>query len=390
MIDYAELMQQFAVPRPNGSAAMRATAAFLRDWLSARQIPFQTHTFRLYPYFNEALGCWLPATATLLLLTTALRWPAWTLLLVGASMLAGILNVARGWPLLTWPGACRGENILVTLGPTQAEQTIILATHYDSKTELLDHVRQGFLLRHLGFCIKTALLVLLIGLIDRLWLPADTVGTALIWGGSLLLLLPAFYIIWGIGLNLLPGRFIRQSQGAVDNGAACVILLGLAARLTRRPAALQRTRVILAFFTGEEVSMQGSCAYVCDTDWTQPTIAINLELLGQDGPYVTWQREGNALTSVPTTARLTTAVAAVVAAVTGTPPHRGGGINSDGYSFLAAGIPTCVLGSFDRQMGSGGLHRPTDNLERVVLARLPESVTILERIVQQYDAGKLL
>ncbi|MFP4438852.1 MAG: M28 family metallopeptidase [Chloroflexaceae bacterium] len=390
MIDYVELMRQFAVPRPNGSAAMRATAAFLRNWLSARQIPYQTHTFRLYPYFNEVLGCWLPATATLLLLATALRWPAWTLLLVGASMLAGILNVARGWPLLTWPGACRGENILVMLGPDQTDQTIILATHYDSKTELLDHVRQGFLLRHLGFCIKAALLVLLVGLIDRLWLPADAVGTALIWGGSLLLLLPAFYIIWGIGLNLLPGRFIRQSQGAVDNGAACVILLGLAARLAHRPAALQRTRVILAFFTGEEVSMQGSRAYVRDTDWTQPTIAINLELLGQDGPYVTWQREGNALTSVPTTARLTTAVAALVADVTGTPVQRGGGINSDGYSFLAAGIPTCVLGSCDRQMGSGGLHRPTDNLERVVLARLPESVTLLERIVQQYDAGKLL
>lgn len=85
-------------------------------------------------------------------------------------------------------------------------------------------------------------------------------------------------------------------------GAARGILLGVAAHLARQPATLRRTRAILAFFTGEEVSMQGSRTYLRNLIWSQPTIAINLELLWQNGPYVIWQREGNALTSIPTTA----------------------------------------------------------------------------------------
>jgi hypothetical protein len=112
--------------------------------------------------------------------------------------------------------------------------------------------------------------------------------------------------------------------------------------------------------------------------------------MGQNGPYVYWRSEGNVLTSAPTDARLNTAVSAVVQEVTGQPAQAVGGINSDGYSFIQAGIPTCVLGSHDRELGGGMLHRPTDNLARVDLTRLPESVEILTLLAQRYDEGALI
>ena len=59
MIDYTELMRILSVPRPNGSAAERETARALCDWLGRRGIRYHVHGFRLYPYFNEAIGLWI-------------------------------------------------------------------------------------------------------------------------------------------------------------------------------------------------------------------------------------------------------------------------------------------------------------------------------------------
>jgi Zn-dependent M28 family amino/carboxypeptidase len=167
-----------------------------------------------------------------------------------------------------------------------------------------------------------------------------------------------------------------------------VILLGLAERLAQGSVVLGKTQVTLAFFGGEEVSMQGSRAFVRSRPWNMPTAVINLELLGQNGPYVTWQSEGNVLTSAPTDPRLSEQVRSVIADVTGQPARPIGGINSDGYSFILVGLPTCVLGSYDRVQGGGGLHRPTDAPSRVELGRLAETIQILEECVQRAEAGQ--
>ena len=42
------------------------------------------------------------------------------------------------------------------------------------------------------------------------------------------------------------------------------------------------------------------------------------------------------------------------------------------------------------QMEGGGLHRPTDNLARVVTARLREGVEVLARVLEKYDARELV
>jgi hypothetical protein len=389
MVDYAELMAILSVPRPNASPAEGETARALRDWLARHGIPYHTHSFRLYPYFNEGLGVWVIASRTLLVLAFALRWGWPALIIAGLSLLGGILDVAWHIPVATWPGARRGENILIQFEPPQAEQEIVLAAHYDSKTELLDHTGAAFFMRKVNLGIGLTILLGLLGPLDAwLWARGSAWAGVLFWAGMGLGALMLF-LAWGFGLNLSLGRLLEPSQGAIDNGAACAILLGLAERLARGEVRLRHSRVTLALFAGEEVAMQGSRAYVVAREWPLPAIALNLEIMAQDGDYVIWEQESNGLRRIATPPGLNQAVAGLVAEVTGRPARFIGPLMSDTFSFLAVGIPASVLGTHHSHMAGGGLHRPTDNLARVVMARLSEGVQILERVLARYDAGEL-
>jgi putative aminopeptidase FrvX len=188
-------------------------------------------------------------------------------------------------------------------------------------------------------------------------------------------------------LNLSLGRFSLPSQGAVDNGAACAILLGLADRVQQGDLVLERTRLTLAIFTGEEVNMQGSRAYASERNWPLPTIAVNLEVMAQDGSYVYWEQDGTSLKLVPTSMQINQVLAETVADVTGVKAMPAGPVNSDGYSFLRVGVPATTLGTYDTKWVDRGFHSPADNLGRVVMARLPEAVEILARLITKFDSG---
>ncbi|MCG8350693.1 MAG: hypothetical protein MI924_23230 [Chloroflexales bacterium] len=120
-----------------------------------------------------------------------------------------------------------------------------------------------------------------------------------------------------------------------------------------------------------------------------PTVVVNLELMAQDGLYVIWRCDGAVLCQIPTTPALNDALSQVVANVTGQPLQFADLINSDAVSFLAADLPATVLGSSNKRLGLGGLHRPADNLSRVLTERLPESVAILTAFIRLGEKGEL-
>jgi len=378
MVDYHELMALLSVPRPNGSYAEQKTARDLGDWLDRHGIVYHKQTFRLYPYFFEWVGLWLILSRTLLAVAVWERWGWWTALIALAGLLGGLLDVAMNVPLVTWPGARQGENLLVEFETPQASREIILCAHYDSKTELLDHRQRMFLFRYMNFGIALTLFLGIWGPLDT-WLMNQTVH----WTGGILTL-PMLLLAWGMGLHLSLGRTLTPSQGAVDNGAACAILLGLAEQLSTSGSATRDTKVTLALFSGEEVNMQGSRAYLRNHDRTLPTAALNLEIMGQDGGYIFWEEDGNAFRTIPTAQQLNELYSAAVEKVTGSPAQPAGPVNSDGASFLFAGIPATTAGTFDKRIGETGFHRPTDNLERVVMKRLPESVAILQEFLKAF------
>jgi hypothetical protein len=391
MVDYTELMRILSVSRPNGSRAETETRHSLQDWLEKRQIPYRLQPFRLYPYFFISIGAWTILSRTLLAVAIWLRWGWPTLLIALVGLSGGFIDVALDFPLVGWPGARQGNNLLVEFDAENARREVVISAHYDSKTELLDHHQRMFFIRNLSLGIVLTVLLGVLGLVDWLLLERGSAWAGFIYGAGVALSLPLLFLAWGLGLNLSMGWLRRNpSQGAVDNGAACAILLGLAERVAHGELKLMHTRLILALFTGEEVNMQGSRAYALGRSWSLPAIALNLEVMAQNGDYVYWEQDGTSLKLVPASAEVNHRIVEAVAEVTGTPARPAGPVNSDGYSFLRAGIPATTLGTYDRVLVDRGFHLPTDNLNRVVMERLPEAVEILTRFVRQYDQQRVM
>ena len=385
MDDYPELMTYLSVPRPNGSSAERETAHALREWLTKRGIQHRVQEFQNYPYFFECLGIWLILSRTLLAIAVCLRWGWLTLPIALIGFLGGTLDIALNFPLVTWFGSRNGENILIDLEPPQVRQEIIFSAHYDTKTELLDHNQRMFFLKRINLGLLLTLILGIWGLLDHRLMDTDW-GTPVFWVG-VMLTIPMLLLSWGFGLHLSLGRLLKPSQGAVDNGAACAILLGLAEHLFKEQDLLSDVKLTLALFTGEEVNMQGSRAYVRSREWPVPTFALNLEIMAQDGEYIYWEEDGNVFRLLPTSKYHNRKFSEAVQQVTGQPARSAGPVTSDGGSFLIAGIPATTVGTLDTHLRETGFHRPTDNLDRVVMERLPEGVEILLELLHGLQAS---
>jgi len=386
MPDFRELMAVFSVPRPNGSAAEHETRRRIRLWLESRRIPYEIQNFRLYPYYFEALGAWLLLVAVLLAVTVWQRAGWWTLLVAAAGASAALLDNAFHLPLVTWPGAQRGENILLRFGPPDAGRELVICAHYDSKTELLDHYQRLFFLNQLQRALALVALLAVTGPLEgRLHAQGHPLGAPLYALRSTAALL-ILVLVAVFSLNLMIGRLLKaQSCGCVDNGAACAILLGLAERLSSSGLAIRSLKVTLALFGGEEVDRQGSRFFVRSRRGHLPSTALNLEALGQDGAYLYWEQDGSVYRLLPTSNELNQALNQAVRRVTGQEPRPAGPVTSDGASFLQAGVPTAVLGSESRRLGNAGLHSPADNPARVRLDRLAEGVEILAAFIEVLD-----
>lgn len=387
MVDYTKLMSILSIPRPNGSHAVEKTRLALEDWLTHQRISFRRETFTLSPYFFELIGIWLILSRVLLAAAVVLRWGWPALVIALVSLPGGLLDVALNIPTVTRLGRRPGHNLLVEFGPPpgEARQELVLSAHYDSKSEPLDHRQRMFFLKNLPTGILLTIFLGLLGPIDRFLLDQGSPGAGFTFVLGLVLSAMMVFLASGLGLNLSLGRLWPQSCGSVDNGTACAILLGLARRLQDSAIPLENTRVTLALFAGEEVNMQGSRAYVRSREWPRPAACLNLEVMAQDGEYVFWERDGNSMKLVPASAALNRLVADSVAAVTGKPARAAGPINSDGGSFLLAGLPATTLGTYDTRLVDRGFHSPADNLGRVVMDRLPESVAILAHFITEFD-----
>jgi Zn-dependent M28 family amino/carboxypeptidase len=144
------------------------------------------------------------------------------------------------------------------------------------------------------------------------------------------------------------------------------------------------------FTVGEEAQLQGALAYVRDrVDWPLPTVAVNQEVLGQDGGYLLWESDGTAMSGTPCDPALNLALEGAAEAVTGERLLRAPAISSDAFAFLRRGIPATTLGSFDRELGGRGLHSALDHPDRVDPARLAETVELLTRFLTDLDAHGL-
>jgi hypothetical protein len=375
-----------STPRPNGSRALAQTVESVQSWLEGQGIPVQAHRFTLRPYLMELLGLWLALTGVLLPVAALGHW-GWAGLALALSAVAiPLLEVRFLQPTFTALIQQPARNLVVHFAAPLPRREVIFCAHLDSKTELLDHAQREVLLRlgmpAMGLALAGGMLMVAEGL-----LPEGAARLTIHWLAVLTTLPAAAYGV-GMGANLAGGRLSQNpSTGAVDNGAAVAVLLTLARRLHRGDVSPDRTSVTLLFTVGEEAQMQGALSYVRDRKaWPLPTCAANLEVVGQNGGYLLWERDGTAMQKMAADPDLNRALAAAVQAVAGEQPARAPRISSDALAFLRQGIPAATLGSFDAELGGRGFHSALDNPGRIDAQRLAETVVVLGRFLLDRDS----
>ena len=371
------------VPRENGTAALHETANFLAGSVEAAGLVPELVAFTAYPWSLRIAGVVvLVGTLVYMRLMGAGRSLAAFALIVAVSG-ALLLDLERHRPVFSWLGSETQYHVTTRVAPTgAAERRIAFAAHYDTKTDLLDHDQRAP--AEWLAAPTTALMLLAAGL--AWWRPGSThvvvrgIVRVVPWLGV------AFGVLYFAVLSA--GAFVpARSPGALDDGAACAVMVRLAEELAARP--LERTEVELWWLSAEEVGVQGSWAFARErfaTPPALPTSVVNLESLGAAPGLMVNARESFTLHSYPADPALVAQADRVHRARNDEPiPVEGTGA-TDARSFLAHGVPALTLLSDLRgHPHARGLHSRHDDRSRLDLAALEEHVAFLADLARLHD-----
>lgn len=373
-----------AAPRENGSAELAATAQRLAELLTEIGWQVHLHSYVAYPYEQRLLG--------VVLLVSALAYAAcmrthrfgWAMLAPIASVATAVAQIEGGLPL-SWLAAHEQSNVVATLAPSGATQWLVLAAHYDTKTDLLDHVARApiFVLGvPLGVLMLAIAAVSYVGFHAGNFSPGrQTLARVLAWAS----------VLYGIGAfcALSAGMFLgARSHGAIDDGAACAVLVRLAEKLRHDPP--QRTAVQLVFFSGEEISAQGSRAWVAqgfDRDHNTAVRVVNFDPLGASTELAILGSERGLVWSYSASPEVVGLLDRAhrrlrrrpieVIELTGL---------TDAWPFLRAGLPAATVFSPVPPFAIlRSLHSVEDRVERIVPGALDAALRFAEFVVREYD-----
>jgi hypothetical protein len=387
---WKELLDRLAeLPRDNGSPELQRALEFLSDVLLRTGADVERIAFTAQPYALRMVGVVaLVGGLVYARLARERRW--WAALAV--ALLAPMLVVGQVdqlAPLLGRIGAQTQQHLVARVAPERVEQRLIFAAHYDTKTDVLDHVERVPALALAAVATPVLFLAALCGALCRK--PVRARGLR-----ALLRLSPWLAVLSGalVFASLSAGAFApRRSPGALDDGAACAVLVRLVEALRAAPV-LRGTEVEVLLFSAEEMAAQGSWGYARErfaAPPALPTALVNLEVLGVSADHSVLGSERFTLRSFAPTAALVERLAAVHRAALGRDiaVTRYGGI-TDARSFLAHGIPAATVMS--REAGvlfSRGLHSAADERSRIDAAALESSLAFLLAFARDVDARGL-
>jgi acetylornithine deacetylase/succinyl-diaminopimelate desuccinylase-like protein len=391
MTDWDLLLARLAeTPRENGSAALHETAGFLFETLQRTGLDVERVAFTAQPWTLRLAG--VIALAGGLLYWRLMRAGRARAALAVAAAAPLLLLAQLEWqiPVFGWIGAESQDHVLARRPALSAEQRLILAAHYDTKTDALDHVERAPV--DLLALPVTALMWLgALAALRGARAPGRSRGLALL--GSVAAWSAAAYGVANF-VALSAGAFLpARSPGALDDGGSCAVLVRVAEELAARPPPA-RTDVEVLLLSAEEVGVQGSWAYAAERFAAPPdlpTFVVNLEGIGASARLEVLARERFTLRSFEPDARVVELLEARYRALYGNPLERtrfGGA--TDARSFLAHGIPAATLVS--REPGGGlarGLHSALDTRTRLDPAALESSVAFLLDLVSAADARRL-
>jgi acetylornithine deacetylase/succinyl-diaminopimelate desuccinylase-like protein len=387
---WEELLDRLAeLPRENGSPELQRALEFLSDALLRAGADVERISFVAQPYALRMVGV-VALVGGLLYARLARERRWWAALVVALSApLLVVGQVDQLAPLLGRVGAQTQQHLVARVAAERVEQRLIFAAHYDTKTDTLDHVERVPALTLAAVVTPLAILAALCGALLRG--PVRARGPR-----ALLRLSPWLAVLSGalVFASLSAGAFAaRRSPGALDDGAACAVLVRLVEALATGPA-LRRTEVEVLLFSAEEMAAQGSWVYARErfaAPPSLPTALVNLEIIGASADHAVLGSERFALRSFAPTPALVERLAAVHRATLGRDLAVTwyGGI-TDARSFLAHGIPAATLMS--REAGalfSRSLHSADDERSRIDVAALESSLSFLLAFARDVDARGL-
>ncbi len=380
-----QLLDGLATARENGSAGLTAAASALEMTLRAAGAEVSLQEFICRPYAARLAGV---VCFTLSIVFCALMWRrrfGWALLV--AALLPAYLGLdyELRLPLMSRIGAVREHNIIAHFPVTQPQRTVILAAHYDTKTDLLDPYQRA----PIQFLIVPMLVITLALPLTALWRQARAYDERHVrtWAA----LVPLYF--FGFLVMMSGGAIVSaRSPGALDDAATVATLTKLAERLAAREPPLEHTEIEVVLFAGEEVGLQGSAAYMAErlvTPLPRPTYVINGEGWGYGRGLSYFVSERSALRRYDASGAL---VRTLDRALRHLVPGAGllpdiQPVSTDARSFLAAGIPSVTLGS--QRNGDGqirGLYSAADSRDRIQAGTLEQTVAFLQAALADIDA----
>jgi hypothetical protein len=380
-----ELLQRLAdTPRENGTPALDETASFLAETLRGLGLQVELSSFVAHPYGIRLLGLFvLIAGLTYFWALRTGRWRA-ALGLAVLLPLVVVLQNGLGLPLLGVFGAQTEQNITALVPAVTPEQRLVFSAHYDTKTDLFDHVvRTPIYLLGLPAAVLLLLGPLAVGAGNRKKLPRSRKLTRRLALGAAGLYCPL------LCLAASGGALVGQrSRGALDDGGACIALLELAHALAEQPP--ERTEVEIVFFAAEELGAEGSQAHVprrfAGSD-DMPTRAVNLELIGASTSLAILSRETSLLHGYdadPTVVELLRSVHHE--RVGGVLPLTPVGGTTDGLAFRKDAIPAATLvATVPPWWVPRGMHSSADERSRIDMTALDRTRDLLLAIVREVD-----
>jgi len=380
-----DILKHIAIPRPNHSETLGKVAQYIQDTLSQYGIPFDVQQIILYPYNLLIAGLSCLILALLFAWFIKKQKPLLALVFLAAIPFILICEFELVKPVVSWVAPKESSNIVVNFKNPTATHTLVLVAHYDSKTDIFDHIQRA---RIYQFIVPS----ILVGLLIVCWLALSKKFksfTKPLFKRAATALVILFVIEW-LMVAVAMGGFIvlrQQSSGAIDNASSVVALMGLAHEIKRGAVHNNTLNVEIVFTTGEEINLQGAKYYVKDLltrKKKQELSLINLELVGEPGNMVYWQKAGVMLKFYGADSnliqRLKNAYFSVTKKNIGTLPK----LTDDSIMFMREGIPAITVGFANKEHDVSGLHSPKDNLQRVDMNNIHIMVKTLGNVINNY------
>ncbi|MCP4682552.1 MAG: M20/M25/M40 family metallo-hydrolase [Desulfobacterales bacterium] len=391
-MELIEILEKMSVPRPNHSEEVAQTAAFIQGLLSSWGIPFTVQEFPLRYHAMLLQGIAIILLAVIFAYFIVKKRPV--LALVAFMAIPAIIILENEFHIYVVSPLLQktGENIVMSFKAPDAVRELIFAAHYDSKTDVWDHIERAKILTLFPYALLLGLLISVWTFITNRFSGLDRKplrATALCLT-ALLVIYCGFAFSWLGGYIFLGNE--RESFGAIDDGGSVVSLLALARDIREGRVKQGKSDITILLTGAEEVGLQGAHSYVLkrfgnpgEKTPDPPAYLINLELVAQNGNMVHWQKVGSLFTHYPADAGLVKRMDMVWKGISGRSMDVEERLSDDSFMFGRAGIPFITVGHTGLPgPGLGGFHSPQDSMERVNPENLHLMVKTLEKFIDSY------